>query len=719
MQQSNKDNLNYLNNIIEKDFKNKELLFSDNIENFYNSFSSNPNYFQGQLDNIDSQNYSNNLLNDLSTEYQEPNNVNEYYSKITANNVNPESYNDFELNNNSVNTNFTPSSFDSNSSFKITDEIFKEAENNSNNIIPKDLIPIEKVYLSKKRIKEIVGEKNLLLSDEEIEEIYRTSYKKQWNELDLSLYLNSIQSKYSINSKLDDLKNVSNQIYQTSQNLNSSLSSIESSITNNLRNMFLDTQKVLQEKISNSFSNINSNIPNIIVPNIQPIQPIEQIEKINTIVEEDKKVKENLQKKSSENLNDYNAHDEFIVSSNNIKDLQQQSSNSSFKNNIWDSSSSLKNIDERDYLSNFNNKSNHLCADYQNLKEVFKSVLFEEENKKLLLDLQTEKLKSHFDDKINNLSNQINNNYLSNRNRNVYGQINPNDVELIIDNLQNQKNIDNANISNHYKNNDNFENKDKNENFLQEKEVDNSNENFLKAKFNELFEEINNIKNQKINEESNNFKFIEDKFDDLNNQIYDLKEKIKEENISTFEKLNEKIEESNINVEKLNEKIQESYNDIETLKDNDQNKLEDNKSFINDLNTFAKPTPSTTINPASFFVDGSNHENLNSFENPYDKKSSENIINYENNNTYNDINEKQQLPINSLGDQEVFNVPSSNNYQDNSKLSDSLSKELVDKITDSLEKMADIKNNISSEIEDKNLVDDLDKSMYYFKHIKD
>ncbi|MEF9985015.1 MAG: hypothetical protein RSA40_01170 [Malacoplasma sp.] len=63
------------------------------------------------------------------------------------------------------------------------------------------LEPIDSIYLSKRKIKEMCQEKKIKLSEFEIDNIYRDFYEKKLNELDLNTYLNSI----SINKSDDKL----------------------------------------------------------------------------------------------------------------------------------------------------------------------------------------------------------------------------------------------------------------------------------------------------------------------------------------------------------------------------------------------------------------------------------------------------------------------------------------------------------------------------------
>lgn len=89
-------------------------------------------------------------------------------------------------------------------------------ELNIDSLVYEKFKPLDSLYLSKKKIKEMCQEKKIVLSDVEINNIYRYFYEKKLNELDLNSYLNKLytdsmasetESKNEMNAKNKDEKN--------------------------------------------------------------------------------------------------------------------------------------------------------------------------------------------------------------------------------------------------------------------------------------------------------------------------------------------------------------------------------------------------------------------------------------------------------------------------------------------------------------------------------
>lgn len=89
-------------------------------------------------------------------------------------------YQDDFVNNTSINSN------------PINNKPINNPESNIDSLIYAKFKPLDSLYLSKKKIKEMCQEKKLILSDVEINNIYRYFYEKKLNELDLNSYLNKL-----------------------------------------------------------------------------------------------------------------------------------------------------------------------------------------------------------------------------------------------------------------------------------------------------------------------------------------------------------------------------------------------------------------------------------------------------------------------------------------------------------------------------------------------
>ncbi|WP_412032215.1 hypothetical protein [Malacoplasma muris] len=371
-------------------------------------------------------------------------------------------------------------------------------------------------YLPKKRIRDLLLTKYNITNEECVNDLYSMAFNNKWKEIDVEHWLLNPANISTLQAKYGNIGLVSEKELDNKEDVAESI---------DLPNDKNDSSSVITTKITDSKNKSDNNIQRVEI----------------AIVREDQK-QENVDVKSNKEFDHHlDYHHNHCLKKENMKHKHHRHTH---ENNYY-------NYDNRFFI-----------------KDEMRSVLIEENYRKMQFDFQTEVLKNHIDSKFNSLLNISNSNFPSQRYTGF--SYNSNNLQEQQHSLQNE--------SLNWNNQDPKNNKD----YLLVKDFDNKitemfNEERAKIK-DEISVEINELK-EKFNENEKN---IYESLDFIRKEIKENENNLK---INFNDSLNELRNEIANNLTQYIQEIDKKQGALAEVFNNKQNELLDKIVNINKENS--------------------------------------------------------------------------------------------------------------------------------------